>query len=176
MHLVPNMDHQRKHETQEANPFHADSRAMRLPVDGTVAVGQLHNDRHLHRALGLDGRLVDSLPPSLDLDAERLARGQQRYDIFCAPCHDSEGTGKSIVVERGMVTPPSLLEARLRQQPLGHFYKVITEGVRNMPSHAVQVPVEDRWAIAAHLRVLQTGQTASLAREPSDGASEEGWR
>lgn len=176
LHLLPDMDHQQKHETQEASGFHADNRAMRGPVPGTVAVGRLEDDEHLHRALGLDGELADSLPPSLGLDEERLARGQQRYAIFCSPCHDAAGTGTGIVVERGMVTPPSLLDARLRQEPLGHFYEVVAEGFRNMPSHAAQIPVEDRWAIAVHVRSLQGAGDASRGRKMPDEVSEEGWR
>jgi len=175
LRFIPNMDQQHKYETQEAGPFRADNGAMRAPVPGTVAVGGLHDDDHLHRAIGLDGELVDSLPASLGPDPKRLARGQQRYAIFCAPCHDSAGTGTGIIVERGMVTPPSLLDARLWEQPLGHFYKVITEGVRNMPSHAAQIPVEDRWAIAAYVRSLQdVGNVARERQDPDDG-SEEGW-
>jgi hypothetical protein len=176
LHIVPNMDHQQKHETQEANPFDANNSAMRVPVAGTVAVGRLQDDEHLHRAIGLDGEIVDSLPRSLHLDAMRLGRGQQRYDIFCAPCHDTAGTGTGIVVERGMVTPPSLLEARLRQEPLGYFYEIVTEGARNMPSHAAQIPVEDRWAIAAHVRSLQGDGDPDRGQKPADEASEEGWR
>jgi hypothetical protein len=176
LHLVPDMDQQHKHETQEASAFHATNGAMRAPVPGTVAVGALHDDDHLHRAVGVDGELVDSFPPSLGPDPRRPARGEQRYAIFCAPCHDSAGTGTGIVVERGMVTPPSLLDARLSQEPLGHIYAVITEGVRNMPSHAAQIPIDDRWAIAAHVRYLQGAGNAGRDREDPDEASEEGWR
>jgi mono/diheme cytochrome c family protein len=170
------MDRQPRHETQEASPLRTRDGTIRVPVPGTIAVGRLRNDDHLHRAKGLDGELVDSIPPGLGPDPQRPARGQQRYAIFCAPCHDSAGTGTGIVVERGMVTPPSLLDARLRQEPLGHLYKVIAEGERNMPSHAAQIPVEDRWAIATHVRSLQGAGDAGRDRPSPGEASEEGWR
>jgi mono/diheme cytochrome c family protein len=93
-----------------------------------------------------------------------LERGQERFTIYCAMCHDQVGTGKGMIVQRGYTRPPSLHEARLRDAPHGHFFQVITHGYGGMPSYAAQIPPEDRWAIIAYIRALQLSQNAS----PSD--------
>ncbi|MEE9385832.1 MAG: cytochrome c [Nannocystaceae bacterium] len=177
VHLIRNMDHQQRFDAQEANPFFADGRGMRLPVDGTVAVGQLRDDGHLHRGRGLDGKLADALPSQIKLSRTFLKRGQERYGIYCTPCHDSAGTGEGIIVQRGagMPRPPAFTDARLLSEPLGHFYDVVTNGVRNMPGYADQIPVEDRWAIVAYVRTLQRREYATLDHVPKRAAKQLGW-
>ena len=105
-----------------------------------------------------------------------MARGQRRYDIYCTPCHDRTGTGNGIVVERGLVPPPSFHDARIRAMPPGEIYKVISKGVRNMPSYAAQIPVRDRWAITAYVRALQVARGARLSDVPKDIAESKGWK
>jgi mono/diheme cytochrome c family protein len=174
VHLVHNMDFQARFDAQEENPFFqpvdcaaalnhgCKGRAMRPPVPGTVAVGHLKDDDELHRGRGADGRLFDRLPASLQLGPELLDRGQQRYDIYCQPCHDYTGGGHGIATLRGggfKVAPANLHDPRLRAMPLAYFYDVITNGKGTMLPYAAQIPVEDRWAIAAWVRTLQVART-----------------
>jgi len=159
VHLIWNMDFQDKWDPQEPTTFYADNRAMRPPVEGTVARGFLKADDLLWRGRDLDGTLVDRLPDGMVLDAKLLARGHERYDIYCAPCHDQAGRGLGPAATRGggfTVAPANLHQERLVPMPLGYFYEVITNGkMPNMFPYAAQIPVEDRWAIAAWVRVLQ---------------------
>jgi mono/diheme cytochrome c family protein len=121
------------------------------PVVDTFPMGQV-----------VDGLGLQSLPEGQRMGAV-LIRGQERFNIFCAVCHDRTGGGNGMIVQRDYARPPSYHIARLRGAPLGHFYKVITQGYGAMPSHAVQIPPEDRWAIVAYVRALQRSQRASLA-------------
>lgn len=172
--MNPTMVHQERYNPQSANPFFGDRRAMRPEVPGTVAVGQLAEDDHLHRGLS-GGAPATQLPGELRLERGLLERGQARFNIFCAPCHDRAGTGDGIVVRRGMVPPPSYGDPRLRAMPLGQIFKVIGEGVRNMPPYAVQIPAADRWAIAAYVRALQVSRGAALKDVPADVRDQKGW-
>jgi mono/diheme cytochrome c family protein len=158
VHVIWNMDWQQKFEAQERNDFYADGRAMRKPPEGTVARGQLKIDQHLYEGRGLDGRLVDELPQQIALDAELMERGEERYNIYCAPCHDQTGRGQGPVTRRGggfKVQPANLQDPTKQPLPLGHFYDVMTNGKGTMLPYAAQIPVEDRWAIAVWVRVLQ---------------------
>jgi len=169
VHLNLNMDFQAHFKAQEKNLWFPDHRAMRLPVEGTVAQGQLREDDAFYHGRGPDGRLIDALPAGLTLDANLLARGEARYDIYCAPCHEKTGYGHGMIVQRGLkVPPPSYHDPRLQAMPLGYFYEVISQGKGTMRSYASQIPVADRWAIAAWVRVLQVSQRAELADVPAD--------
>lgn len=172
IHLNPNMDNQQYVGAQEPSPFFADRRGMRSDVPGTVAVGALKDDDHLYRGL-VNGKPATTLP--LPLDAALLRRGRERYDIYCSACHDGAGTGDGIVVRRGMLQPPSFHVDRVAAMPVGELYSVITNGVRNMPSYARQIPPEDRWAIVAYVRALQLSRRATLADVPADVAASKGW-
>src|SRR5947209_4804844 len=92
-----------------------------------------------------------------------LTRVQERYNIYCSPCHDRVGNGNGMIAQRGFRYPPSLHQDRLRDAPLGHFFDVMTNGFGAMPDYASQVSVEDRWAIAAYIRALQLSQHATEA-------------
>jgi len=107
------------------------------------------------------GEMADTLP--VPLTRQLLRRGQERYDIYCSPCHDRVGSGQGMIVRRGFSPPPSLHDERLRQAPIGHFFMVMTNGFGTMPDYAVQVPPDDRWAIAAYIRALQLSQYTTLA-------------
>lgn len=158
MHDNPRLD------PLEASDFFADGMASRQLPAGTVARGQLRDDSHLYEGRDQAGELVTTLP--MPADRELLYRGAQRYEIYCAPCHDSTGGGRGMIVRRGFKQPPSLYEPRLVEMPIGHFYDVMTQGFGLMSSYAKQIPVEDRWAIAAYIRVLQARHGVVLADLP----------
>ena len=157
------MDDQPRYEPLEASRFFPDGQSSRPRVEGTVARGELHADAALYTGK-TGGQLVEKLP--VPLTADLLARGRERYDIYCSPCHDRLGTGKGMIVRRGYREPPSLHIERLRQAPAGHFFDVTTNGFGAMPAYAHQVAVRDRWAIVAYIRALQRSQRATLADVP----------
>lgn len=139
--------------------FYADQRSARDPVEGTVARGQLHDDTYFYT--GKVGNNPGNLMP-FPVTAEVLARGQQRYNIYCAPCHSRVGDGNGAVPARGFPRkPPSFHIDRLRQSPVGYFFDVMTNGFGIMPDYASQIPARDRWCIAAYIRALQLSQNAT---------------
>ena len=109
-------------------------------------------------AQGSAGEADDAIDFPFPVTAEVVARGRERYEIFCAMCHSSTGEGDGMIVRRGFRRPPSYHEERLRQAPVGYFFRVMTEGFGAMPPYRAQVPVQDRWAIAAYIRALQLSQ------------------
>lgn len=152
------MQDQPRYEPLEASTFFPDGRSARPPVANTVARGQLADQDLIPDAKS--ARFPLPLTPAL------LDRGAERYDIYCAPCHDRVGTGDGVVVRRGYRRPPSLHVDRLRQAPVGQLFAVVSDGFGAMPGYAAQVPVRDRWAILAYLRALQRSQHATLADVP----------
>ena len=166
VHLNPNMDTQEKYKAQSESEFFEDGLTMRQPVPGTVALGELHADDAYYRGRNADGSLVKLMP--VEISAEDLRRGQQRYNIYCAPCHDQTGAGKGIVVKKGFMPPPSFHLDRLRDVEDGHIYDVISNGIRNMPSYKHQIPVPDRWKIVAYVRALQRSQNATISDVPEE--------
>lgn len=174
IHLNPNMDNQKYIQAQEPSTFWKDGRGMRPQVPGTIAIGELHESTRLYQGT-VRGKPVKKLP--VKLTENLLKRGQARYNIYCRPCHGRTGTAKHAPVPtRGMVIQPtSYLEPRLRRAPIGHFFQVITNGIRNMPSYAVQIPVRDRWAIAAYVRVLQIAGSQPIERIPPAVRQRKGW-
>ena len=157
------MDDQPRYEPLEASRFFPDGQSSRPRVEGTVARGELHADAALYTGK-TGGRLLEK--PPLPVTPDLLARGRERYDIYCSPCHDRVGTGKGMIVRRGYKQPPSLHVERLRQAAAGHFFDVMTNGFGVMPAYAHQVAVRDRWAIVAYIRALQRSQRATLADVP----------
>jgi len=147
-------------EPLEANAFFADGMGARPIPAGTVARGMLDDDPHYFTGKDANGELVDALPPQVKLDRALLEHGRERFEIYCSPCHDSTGSGRGMIVRRGFKPPPPLWEPRLLRMPLGYFFDVATQGFGVMSSYARQVPVADRWAVVAYVRVLQTSQTA----------------
>lgn len=170
IHLQQNMDFQERGEPQEANPFFADGRWMRQPPEGTVAVGLLREDDHYWRGRGPDGTLADSLPPGVELDEALLQRGEERYDIYCQPCHGGAGYGDGPVTRRGGgfqgVKPANFHTKKLGPAPLGYLFHVASWGKASMLGYAAQVPVRDRWAIAAWVRTLQVAHRADAKKLP----------
>ncbi|MCS7182946.1 MAG: cytochrome c [Thermoanaerobaculum sp.] len=171
LHLIGDMDTQPYLKAQAANPLFADGRAMRMPVPGTVARGSLMEPEV---ATGRDGNgWLEVIP--VPLTRELMARGRERYDIFCAPCHGYSGYGDGVVnrraerLQEGTWTPVASFHTETaRSRPAGYIYNAITHGVRTMPPYGGQIPVLDRWAIVAYVKALQRSQHASLADVPPE--------
>jgi mono/diheme cytochrome c family protein len=167
VHLNPNMDTQEKYKPQSQSRFFQDKRTMRTPPEGTVARGLLKEDDVFYR-----GKQNDQFVPTIPVEVTNtmLARGERQFNIYCSPCHDKTGSGQGIVAQRGqswgMVRPTNYHDDRLRNMPDGEIFNAITNGVRTMPSYRHQINEEDRWAIVAHIRVLQRAQNASLQDVP----------
>lgn len=158
------MQDQPKFIPLRANNFYPDQRSARDPVAGTVARGQLDDDTYF--LTGKHGNVLgNELPDQLSKEAiaQILARGQNRYNIYCTPCHARVGDGRGMIVQRGYRRPPSFHEERLRNAPLGHFFDVMSNGFGAMPDYAAQIKASDRWTIAAYIRALQRSQNAREA-------------
>ena len=160
------MHNQPKYEPLEASELFADGAASRTPVEGTVARGLLREDTRLYRGMEADGSFVATIP--LPLTPELVARGRQRFEIYCSPCHGRTGDGQGMVVSRGFKQPESLHAERLHQTQDGYFYDVISNGFGQMSSYASQVKPEDRWAIVSYVRALQLSRRAPAAMLTDD--------
>jgi mono/diheme cytochrome c family protein len=156
-------------EAFEASAFFADQRGSRAAPAGTVARGWLRDDEALYTGK-VDGQLVDTFP--FTIAHADLKRGQQRFNIYCAPCHGRVGDGNGMVVQRGLRQAASYHNDRLRQEKIGYFFDVITNGFGAMQGYADQVPVRDRWLIAAYVRALQFSQNAKIDDVPADKRGE----
>jgi mono/diheme cytochrome c family protein len=154
------MHNQHKVKTLGASDFFAGGQGARPLPAHTVARGD-QRVGFVYSGLDAANKPVDRMP--FPVTRELLQRGRERFDIFCSPCHDRLGTGRGMIVRRGYKQPSSYHIERLRNAPIGYFVNVMTEGFGVMPSYAPQVPVEDRWAIAAYIRVLQYSQNVRLA-------------
>jgi len=158
------MHDQPKYIPLRESTFFADDRSARPVVAGTVARGQLRDDSLLYTGK-VNGADAPVFPFAID-DAV-LRRGRERFDIYCSPCHARTGEGDGMIVRRGYRRPPSFHDDRLRTVAVGHFFDVMTSGFGAMPDYAAQIKAEDRWAIAAYIRVLQLSAHASLAEVPA---------
>jgi mono/diheme cytochrome c family protein len=158
-----------RYEPLEANAFFANGSASRMLVANTVPRGLLREDTHLNEGR-VDGQLATTFP--MPVTAEVMARGQERFNVFCSPCHGRTGSGNGMVVQRGFRAPPSYHEDRLRNAPVGYFFDVMTNGFGAMQDYAAQVPVSDRWAIAAYIRALQLSQRATVNDVPANRRAE----
>ncbi len=158
-----------RYEPLEASTFFANGQASRMLVANTVPRGLLREDTHLNEGR-IDGQLATTFP--MAVTPAVMQRGQERFNVFCSPCHGRTGSGNGMVVQRGFRAPPSYHEDRLRNAPVGYFFDVMTNGFGAMQDYASQVPVADRWAIAAYIRALQLSQRATLADVPADRRAE----
>jgi len=154
-----------RYEPLEASTFFANGQASRMLVANTVPRGLLRADTHLNEGR-VDGQLATTFP--MAITPAVMQRGQERFNVFCSPCHGRTGSGNGMVVQRGFRAPPSYHEDRLRNAPVGYFFDVMTNGFGAMQDYASQVPVADRWAIAAYIRALQLSQRATLADVPQN--------
>jgi mono/diheme cytochrome c family protein len=138
------------------NDFFADQRSARPLVEGTVARGELRADAYFYTGK-IDNNPGDYFPFAVDETV--LARGRERFNVFCAPCHSRLGDGNGFIPSRGFPRkPPSYHIERLRKAPVGYFFDVMTNGFGLMPDYASQIPPKDRWAIVAYIRALQLSQ------------------
>ena len=174
--IIPDMDNQYRWNPQQYNPDFADGRVMRSWPEGTVAVGMLREDDHYYR--GTVGEMfATDFPNEIIINDELISRGQDRYTIYCSPCHGQAGYGDGMIEKRAQqlaiagpgttsgthrglawVAPLSYHSDEIRKRPVGHIFNTITNGIRTMPSYKSQIPVEDRWAIIAYIRSLQISQ------------------
>jgi len=178
IHLVQDMDYQYSYRTGENVPFFEDGRAMRPELVGTVAVGDLQEDDAMYRGKDKSGFIALSPLPATP---ELMARGQERFDIYCAPCHGDSGYGDGMVHRRAMagagdaggwVSPTNITSASLQAKADGDFFNTISNGIRSMPAYGAQIPVEDRWAIVLYLRALQRATNATEADVPAANLGE----
>lgn len=162
----------------DPSSFFGNGSADRMPVPHTVDQAHFWTDEGRYTGFTgtrivngklIPGRLVTKFP--IKITMADLQRGQQRYDIFCSPCHGALGNGKGMIAERGFALrrqPASYLTKRLRDMPIGHFYDVMTNGYGVMYSYASRITPDDRWRIAAYIRVLQRSADAKLADIPAN--------
>ena len=158
------MHNQPKFVPQRGTDFYADGRSSRPQVDNTVARGQLHENAYFYTGM-IDGKPGDALP--FPVTVELMQRGQERYNIFCTPCHSRVGNGAGMIVQRGYRPAGNFHTARMQADPLGHFFDVISNGYGAMPDYAAQIKVEDRWAIVAYIKALQLSQNGKLSDVPA---------
>ena len=158
------MHDQPKFKPLAMSDFYTDLRSARPPVEGTVARGQLHEDTYFYTGK-MGSNPGDYMP--FPVTADVLARGRERFNIYCAPCHSRTGDGNGMIVQRGFRPPPSYHSDRLRKAPLGYFFDVITNGFGAMPDYASQIPPRDRWNIVAYIRALQLSQDATQSDIPA---------
>lgn len=166
IHPNPNMDWQPRYNAQEQSDFFDDGMTMRPPVPGTVAKGFLRENTRLYTGKTENGQFVDEVP--VPVTQALLERGRERFNIFCSVCHGQAGFGQGVIMtgDYGYTPAPSYHQSTLRDTADGYIYEVITNGVRNMPGYAAQVPVADRWAIVAYIRALQRSQNAQRENVP----------
>ncbi len=170
---IQNMGTQQKYLPQSENPLFADTRAMRPAIEGTVQRGAPIDGGAFSTGRGPDGQFVAEFP--VPVNRALLLRGQERYNIYCSPCHGLSGSGDGIVARRAdalqegtWVPPLSYHVDQVRGRPVGHIFNTITNGIRNMPAYGSQVSAADRWAIVAYVRALQRSQNATVADVPPD--------
>ena len=160
-----------RYEAYEATDQVTGAPAARIAPAGTVARGLLRADEALYTGK-IDGQVVNAIP--FAISHADLKRGQERYSIYCTPCHGQLGDGNGMVVQRGLRQAASYHQDRLRQERIGYFFDVITNGFGAMQGYAEQIPVRDRWLIAAYIRALQFSQNATVTDVPADRRGEFG--
>ncbi len=168
IHLNPSMDNQPKARPQSASKFFRNGATMREPVAGTVPMGGLKEDPVFHTGVGPDGQFVTASPVTVDQAV--LDRGHQRYQIYCAPCHDARGDGKGILFQRANVPTASLHQEKVLNYADGELFDIITNGRGLMASYRWPIPPADRWAIIAYVRELERerqARTAAAAGPPT---------
>lgn len=177
IHLIQDMDSQPKYKAQRENTIFADGRADREALPGTVAVGHLNEDDHFFRGRA-GGGWARTFPAQVELTEATMARGKERFGIYCTPCHGQGGLGDGMVHKRaeglaqgGWIQPSNVTQEYLRNMPVGELYNAIANGVRNMPAYGSQIAPEDRWAIVMYLRALQRSQAGALTDVPESERS-----
>ena len=159
------MQDEPKYKPLAESQFFSDHRSARPADDDTVARGYLKTDVALFTGK-VDGQDIDYFP--FPITRADLEQGQNRFQVYCTPCHGRLGDGNGMIVKRGYRQPPSYHADRLMKAPVGHFFDVMSNGFGAMPSYASRVPVQDRWRIAAYIRALQLSENARIADVPED--------
>ncbi len=176
------MQDQPKYLAYRGSEMFADSNSSRPLVKGTLPRGYLWADQELYEGTKGPGDSATSPTDTTSVGSdvnvfpfpitrEVLDRGQERYNIYCSPCHGVLGDGHGFIADRGFSPPPTYHQDRLRNAPLGHFYDVITHGFGRMPDYSMQIPPHERWAIIAYIRALQFSQDATMADIPPSDSS-----
>jgi mono/diheme cytochrome c family protein len=155
------MHNQPKFIPLRENTFYPDLRSARPLLPGTIARGQYQDDDPLLYTGKIDGKEADQFP--FPITKDDLARGRERFNIYCSPCHSQLGDGNGMIVQRGFKHPPAYTDSRLMKAPVGHFFNVMSHGWGAMADYSSQVPVADRWRIAAYIRALQLSQAAKTS-------------
>jgi mono/diheme cytochrome c family protein len=165
------MQDQPKYLPLQASRFFADGRSARPIPAGTIARGHLNDTDAFHTG-AVNGVFLDTIPAALN--QQLLKRGEQRFDIYCSPCHGILGDGNGMVARRGFKIPANFHTDRLRKAPPGYLFQVISNGYGAMPNYDSQIRAEDRWAIVAYIRALQLSRNAAVADVPADERSKLG--
>lgn len=163
------MQDQPKYKPLAESRFFADGRSARPIPAGTIARDELEDNDSFHTGAA-NGIFLASIP--LPVNVQLLDRGQDRYDIYCSPCHGRLGDGNGMVAQRGVRAPANFHTDRLRSVPPGYIYQVITNGYGGMGDYADQVPVSDRWAIVAYIRALQLSRNATVNEIPASARTQ----
>ena len=164
--IIQDMYYQPKYKAQSESRFFADSMTMRSIEPGTMAQGQMIEDSSFFTGFVKDSVYVKTMPVKMTM--KLMERGQERFNIYCSPCHSRVGDGNGIMIQNGYVQPPSYHNDTMRQLPDGQFFDVISNGIRTMPSYGNQIKVPDRWAIVSYIRALQLSQNASIKDIPPE--------
>jgi mono/diheme cytochrome c family protein len=162
IHVNPSMDNQPKARPQSESDFFYDGASMRVPVPGTVARGELREDRAFFEGKDEAGNDLATMP--VQATPELLERGADRYRVYCQPCHDPKGDGKGVLAQRGGVPTTSMHDPKALNATDGHLYNVISNGLGLMPAYRWPIPPEDRWAIVARVRQMQQQRQAEAAQ------------
>jgi len=160
------MHDQPKYIPLRPSDFFGDGRSERPLIEGSVARGHLKDDVAFYTGKGPDGKPIDTFP--FPVTKEVVERGQQRFNIYCTPCHGHLGNGDGMIPRRGFRHPPTYHQDRLRNVPNGYIFDVISAGFGAMPDYAAQIEPRDRWAIVAYIRALQLSQNATIADVPAE--------
>ncbi|MFQ5789284.1 MAG: c-type cytochrome [Acidobacteriota bacterium] len=152
IHLNPNMDNQPKYRPQAASRFFPNGSTQQAPIPGAIARGELRENDELYTGKSLWGFFIDN---PLEMSAELISRGEERFGIYCVPCHGSRADGKGMLYQRSKIESRDLLEDRVREMPDGRIYDVITNGTGLMKGYRYPIPPRDRWAIVGYVRELQ---------------------
>jgi len=166
------MHDQPKYIALRPSDFFTDGRSARPIPAGTVPRGHLNGDTALYTGKASDGSFLNTFP--FPVTKQVLVRGQQRYNIYCAPCHDRTGSGLGMIVRRGFRRPPSYHIDRLRQVPNGYLFDVISSGFGAMPDFSAEIQPADRWAIVGYMRALQLAQKANVEDVPAEARAQFG--
>ncbi len=173
-HIIPDMDFQFMGKSQTKSDVFQDGRTARYTPKGTVARGELKADDHFYRGIS-NGKWAESFPRALQIDEATAVRGQERFNVYCAPCHGVAGKGDGLVHQRatkvpnkGWLPPPDLTSDYIVKLPHGQLFQIISNGVRSMKGYRAQIPESDRWAIILYVRALQRSHLTKSDDVPSD--------